>query len=336
MTKKNKNPQKFGRPEEEIEDLPRRFREMKNFLENYWGRIGLRLKTVNEPEQVRTILNLVPNVEWNIPFRGHATCLIAPLATKTTGNEVRETRRKLKESTRKYEQLWSEYLDTNQAAQQATTALNSAIVQFQLALGQLSFFVVIFLIATELKVEEVNRHSRSLEASAREAQKERNLLQESLRAQEAWFARNEIVKFAHNKRHARTLLNFARAMAGLPEWGWFHSRRMCEPITYDPTPTPPQQIFELITSITRNMKPVKLKNVEKRLRSELLNQNANYRLRDYVTPHWSYLQEAIRYCEGKGFKRSALPYTIMDRFLYHLERSKTPAEFEIAKANQLK
>jgi len=260
--------------------------------------------------------------------------LIAPVANKATGNEVRKTRRQLKISTETHDKLWSRYLDATRAAQQETTALTSLIAQFEPVLGLFPFFFVIYLVAAELKVKELNKQSCDLETDARNARNERDMLQESLRTREAWFARNEIVKFAHNRRHATSLLNFARAMAGLPEWGWFHSRRMCEEITYDQTPALPQQIFELIESIARSMKPLKLRNLERRLRTELLT-NASRIVKDYATNHWSYLQEAIQFCEGKEFKRSEVPFKVMDRFLYHLERSKTIAELELAKANQL-
>ena len=39
-----KNARKLGRPPEmDIKDLPKRFAEMKQFLEYYWGRVGLGL-----------------------------------------------------------------------------------------------------------------------------------------------------------------------------------------------------------------------------------------------------------------------------------------------------
>lgn len=66
---------KLGRPEElKIEDLPRRFRDMKFFLENYWGRVGLGLRKARKPDDVKSVLNLVRGIESMSPFRGHAAC----------------------------------------------------------------------------------------------------------------------------------------------------------------------------------------------------------------------------------------------------------------------
>jgi len=331
MTKKDK---KLGRSKElRIESLPKRYRDLKWFLENNWGRVGLGLQRVREPEDVRTILNLVPGIEWLPPFRGHAICLLANEATKVSSNELRETRRRYREAEAKGQQLWSEYHLKNQSAQQAMTALKSAISQFQDGLGIFPFFLAISVIARELRVEELTTLSNNLEAAVREATKEKESLNKTLSAQEAWYARDQVVKFARNRRYSKTLLNFARAMAGLPEWGWYHSRRTCEAIQDHSTPASPHQIFELLKTIIRGMRPLKLTNVEKRLRDELLRPGADPMLRGYVTPHWYYLQDAIHHC--RGVKQSELPYKIMDRFLHHLERSKTITETELARQNQL-
>ncbi len=329
--------EKLGRPEElKIDDLPKRFRDMKQFLENYWGRVGLGLMAARCPEDVRATLILVPGIEWMAPFRGYAICLIAPVAIQSDGNQIRVMRRKLEDVEAKVDQIWTEYHDTSQSAQQATVALKSAISQFETAIGYFCFFFVSVLIAKTLRVEELNRQFWNLEKAVRAAQREKELMKDALSAQEAWYARNEVVKFALNRRHGKTLLNFARALAGLPEWGWFHSRRMCAAIQDKSIPASPHQVFELLTKITRKMKPLKLAKVEKRLRSELLRPDADPVLRAYVTPHWDYLEESVRFCKGKEFKRAELPFKIMDRFLYHLEKGKTIVETELAKLNQLR
>jgi hypothetical protein len=334
MPKTSKNGKTIGRPEEiDPEDLLTRYKDMKWFLENYWGRVGLEIKRVRRPEDVRLLLNSVPHIEWCKPFKGHAICLIAEKATEASIEEIRVTRRKWKDAAAREQRLWSEYHTITQEAQQAVTAVKSAASQFQEARGTLLFFEIINAIAGKLRVEELTKRSSQLLADIREIQTEKGSLAQTLNAHEAWHARNEVVEFAKNRRYGKTLLNCARAMAGLPEWGWFHSRRTCEAIQVESTPALPYQIVELLTSIIRKMKPLKLGKVEKRLRDELLRPDGDAMLRGYVTPHWNYLQEAIHYC--RGVKKSELPYKIMDRFLYHLDRPKTITETELARQNQL-
>jgi hypothetical protein len=341
MAKANQNTEKsaikLGRPQElGIEDLGKRFADMKQFLENYWGRVGLGLRAAREPEDVRTALNLVPQIESCIPFRGHAICLIEPTATRVTGTELRESRRKFKEADNRAERLRCEFDSASQNAGAAVVAVKGAFDGFQMAF-QVSplFFLVIYVLAQTLRVEELVTLSQSLEAAFREARTEKDSLKNMLRAEGAWFARNEVVQFARNRRYGKTLLNFARAMAGLPEWGWFHSRRTCEDIRVPSETATPYLLFQLIVAITRKTKPLIMAKVEKKLRSELLRPDLDLFLKSYVIPNWNYLQEAVHFCRGKEFKRAELPYKIMDRFLHHIERPKTITEIELAKRNQL-
>jgi hypothetical protein len=331
-----KSTKKLGRPEElKIEDLPRRFRDMKSFLENNWGRVGLGLKRIRQPEDVKSILNLVQGIEWMAPFKGHAICLIAPNAVEVTANELRATRRKHNAAEAMEQRRWTEYHETIQKAQQAAVAFQQAISQFGAALDRFEFFLVLILVANKLEVRELTTLVPNLWAAVLKAQEEKNALKVALNAQEAWFARNEVLKFARNRRYSKSLLNFARAMAGLPEWGWFHSRRTCETIQDESGLTSPHKVFELLTTIIRKTKPLSLARVEKRFREELLRSDADPMLRGYLTPQWDYFEEAIRFCKGKEFKRSELPFKIMDRFIYHTERGKSTIDIELAKRNEL-
>jgi len=335
--KAERNAGKLGRPPElDIKDLSKRFADMKQFLENYWGRVGPGLRAAREPEDVRAVLNCVPHIESCIPFRGYAICLIEPSASAVRGNELRETRRKFNEAEKAAEYLWSDYNSTSQDAQQAAVAVKSAWDGFQtvFAISPLFFFVINVLVHA-LRLKELTVRAQDLDAAYRRARIEKDSLRNALLAQEAWFARNEVVKFARNSRYDKTLLNFARAMAGLPEWGWFHSRRTCEAIGDKTTPLTPYLLFQVIEGISRKTKPLTMANVEKKLRHEILKPDVDPFLKGYVVPHWSYLQESVQFCRGKDFKRADLPFKIMDRFLYHLERPKTMAEIELAKRNQL-
>ena len=333
MTKNNK----LGRPQElDIQDLSQRFQDMKQFLENYWGRLGLGLRAARDPEDVRAVLNLVPRIESCIPFRGHAICLIETSAAAVAGNELRETRRNLREADKEAERLWSRYSKADEDAQRVIVAVKSAFVDFQMAFTiSPAYFFIIYALAETLKLEELVKVSQDLDSAIRAARAQKDTLKSVLKAQEAWFARNEVVKFARNRRYNKTLPNFASAMAGLPEWGWFHSRRICETIKDQSTPATPFLLFQAISAITRKTKPLTMANVEKKLRKELLRPDLDVFLRYYVMPNWYYLQEAVHFCRGKDFKRAELPFKIMDRFLYHIGRPKTAADSELARQNQL-
>jgi hypothetical protein len=334
--KKTRQNRKLGRPEElELRDLPDRFRDMKRFVEHNWGRIGLGLKGAKAPDDVRATLMRVPDIGQLVSFRGHAQCLIAIEAVEVDDNELRATRRRYKDSGRREDRLWSEYHEANKNAREVSDALRAAIFQFELVLGYFQFFFVLFLLSQELHVKVLNENTMALEKTVREVQEETRSLEKLLHAQEAFFSRQQMVEFAKNRRHRKTVLNFTRVMAGLPEWGWFHSRRTCEATIKDNShPASPYQLFELVRNLSRKMKPLSMRKLEDKLREKLLDPNTDLFLRGYASSNWHDLQEAIPY--GKGFKRSEVPYKIVQRFLQNIERPKTIAEAELAKRNQLR
>jgi hypothetical protein len=234
------------------------------------------------------------------------------------------------------ENLWSEYNRVHQDGEQARAAVKGTFDAYRtVLLVSPLFLLVLHVLAQALQLEQLTTRAQNLDSAFRQARAYEDSLKKKLRAQEAWFARNEVVKFARNRRYDKTLLNFARAMAGLPEWGWFHSRRSCETIRDDTPPATPYLLFQTIEAVTHRMKPVTMTKLEKKLRNELLRADVDLFLRSYAATHWYYLQEAIQFCRGKDFKRADLPFKIMDRFLYHLDRPKTIAELELAKHNQL-
>ncbi len=69
MRKKTKKVNRGGRTEEiSAEKLLERFRALKRVLEDNWGRIGLKLQRVRNPNDVKEIFTLLPGVEWYPPF----------------------------------------------------------------------------------------------------------------------------------------------------------------------------------------------------------------------------------------------------------------------------
>ena len=342
MPKKQKNADrrkrepKLGRPEElKVEDLPKRFRDMKSFLENYWGRVGLGLKRARRLEDVKSVLSLVQGIEWMPSFKGHASCLLYAKAIEATPTEIHATRRKHRTAEQFELSCWAAYHDAGPKAQQAATGFQQAISQFDGVLDRFEFFFVLSCFADTLNVQKLTSIMPTLWEKVLKAQREKNTLKEALNAQEAWFARNEVVKFARNRRYSKSLLNFARAMAGVPEWGWFHSRRTCEAMHLKSDPATPGKLFELLDSVICKTKPLDLSRVEKRVRRELQESSVDLFVREYVRPQWHYLEEAIRFCSGKNFRRSELTFKIMDRFIYHCERGKSTIDVELAKRNEL-
>lgn len=190
------------------------------------------------------------------------------------------------------------------------TGAKPTISDFYDARGTLFFFQVVNLVSAALDVQELPQRSSQLFAEVRATQALKDSLRQTLNEQEGWFAQSEIVEFAKNRRYSKTLLNCARSFAGTPEWGWFHSRRTCEQLIKDqPVPAALYELFELLCTIVRTTKPLKLTRIEIRLRKEL-SKPANVMLRAYVAPQWYHLQESIHYCIKSSRDRVATPTSI--------------------------
>lgn len=338
MSKRTKNAKKPGMEVLlDSNELLDRYKVLKRFFENNWGRIGLELQRVRKPENVTPILKLVPGIEWLQSFREHDPlgCLlkyenIIGGHTKIKSWEIALTRKQLKEADAAKYKVSSEYYPAQKRADEVVTALNALKSQQGDSLAASD-------VAERLRVTELVARANRLNVEFQEAHRRLQDLKKKLLVESAWYARNEIVKFAKSRRYVATPITFAKAMAGLPEYGWIHSFRRCEQIKEEPGAhiEYAYQLFQLLMGLSRKMKPLNLAKLEMRLRNKLLDQDANWLLREYVSPHWAYMKQAFAECRGKRFKRSELPYKIIGRFLENLERPKTAAEIELAKLEQL-
>ncbi len=113
------------------------------------------------------------------------------------------------------------------------------------------FFAVIFLIAGKLEVEKLTNDTNRMKEDLSLAQQKKQLLKGQLTSQSAWFARNEVVKFSKNTRFEKTPVNFAKAMAGLPYYGWLHSFRKCSMIRDEPVSATSYLLFEILKTIVK-------------------------------------------------------------------------------------
>lgn len=339
VPKKTRKPKKrLGRPEMvKPEELLNRYHDLKEFLEQNWGRIGWALQRVRKPADVRKVLELVPRVEFRRPFNQEpAVCLLEDGEIGIKKRELDRMRQQYRDAAADEDRLrWSEHHVAFQKAEDATTALKSIISEFGLLLRFYPFIFVTLVLAKKLEVDKLRNTAIRLKEALSLAQEKKTLLHKQLRSRNAWFARNEIVEFRKSERYEKNAINLTKAMAGLPEYKWLHSFRKCSKFQDESAPAPGYLLFELIKAVVKKIRPINLGRIEKKLQIELLRDDTDPRVRGYVEPNWAYLRQAIAECRGKGFKRAELPYKMMGKFLDNVERPKTMPEIELAKQDQL-
>ncbi|MGH9515923.1 MAG: hypothetical protein ACRD3P_09635 [Terriglobales bacterium] len=340
MSKAQKRLKRLGRDQEiEPQELLKRYAALKRFLEDNWGRIGLKLPRVRKPEDVRAVLTSTRNAQWLPAFRDYPTgCLLLDGSRRVSWRQVRETREQYKHARATEGRLSLESHNAHVAAQNARTAFEAAVAEYQQQENSKLVDRQLEKISKQLRVDDLKREAHELGTALREAQLRRESLAKLLESQEAWFARNEVVGFVRDrkKRYSKTPENFAKAMAGLPFYDWLYSLRKC--ISIPDIKTVPKtywfQVFELLQVIVKRTRPANLRKIGLKLKAKLLKEDTDVHLRPYITPQWYYLQLALNDCRGQGLRPRDLPYKIMEKFLDHYEGGST-ATAELAKHNQL-
>jgi hypothetical protein len=319
------------------EDLFKRYGALKYFLEFNWGRLGLKLQRARKPRDVSAAIKLVPRFEQLPAFRDYNALCFANEGTGTVRfSVVRKTKQMHEEANEEMSSRWTEFHTSSQKFGSARNSLKIAVSE----LAALASFLPVFncLFAMVFKVQQLQHQFENAHLRLEQAQKCENDLRQRRAAQEAWFAQNEIVKFRRSKRRELNPDNLAKAMAGIPEYGWFNSFLRCDklnaasfapalilgPIAY------PYQLFELVTRITKRMKPLKIERVKKRLIRELRLEE-NTLLRETVKIHWLHMQRAFEDCRGKRFTRRTLPYFLIGNFLDRLELGTSAYDTELLK-----
>ncbi len=339
LKKANKSTKKLGRPEAiKPEEMLNRYQDLKEFLEHNWGRIGWELQRIRKPDDVRTILKRVPGIESVRPFfpQQPAACLLEESEIKVEKRELDLMRHRYQEASDIENRLYSEYYHgAFQKAEEATAALNAVIFQFERVLSLYPFIFLICLMAIKLEVETLRSDANRIKEALTQEQEKKRLLKEQLIPRNAWFARNEIVKFKKSTRFTKTPMNFAKAMAGLPEYSWAHSFQKCSKVKDKSASATGYLLFEILKRVVKKVKPINLKKLEMKLRDELLRSDTDVSVRFYAEPNWAYMKQAFAECRGKGFKRDELPYRIMGKFLNNVARPKTLPEIELAKRERL-
>lgn len=304
MTKKPRKTEKLGRHEVLSRDqMLNRFRAHKLFFESEWGRIGLALRRVRKSSDVRDALRSVPNIEWRTPFHDHAAgCLIAKEIVETDRDEVKRTRRELQAAEESLSRLWSEYHSAHKRMSDSIDALKSFTSYFDPSIGFFPFFFFVALaLKQELEIERLTGESSRADEAVKSTQRKKEELKALLSRQEAWYAQNEAVKFVRSKRYEKNALNFAKAMAGMPEYGWLHSFRKCSAIRDDSLSSNSlyYQLFERVRAIVQKMRRVNVRRALMRLKKELLRDDSDSMLRAFISPNWAFMERAFSECRER-------------------------------------
>jgi hypothetical protein len=321
---------------QEDEELFKRYGALKYFLEFNWGRVGLRLQRVRKPQDVSSAIKLVPRFEQLPAFRDYnALCFATEGKGPVRFSAVRKTKQMHEKAKEAMSSRWTELHTSGQKFDSARNSLRIAVSELAALASSLPIFNCLF--AMVFEVQKLHHQFQNAQLRLEEAQTYERELGKRRAAQEAWFAQNEIVQMRRSERREFSADNLAKAMAGMPEYGWFNSFRRCEDLDIHAfkhlrlMPAPyPYQLFEMVARIVKRMKPLKLERVKKRLLGELRLEE-NTLLRETVKIHWLHMQRAFADCRGKRLTRRTLSYFLIGSFLDRMELGTSAFDSELAK-----
>jgi len=230
---------------------------------------------------------------------------------KPTAESIRLLRVKFDECYQTERALYSEYLNKWRALNEAQAALASAEAELKASASK---------VAPLIGAEKLKREVDDLMSEHVNSLKRRGEVQEQLQREEAVFARREILKFINDKdkRHAKTPENFSKAMAGLPENGWFSSFRKCNRIRYRIKSAPISlAVLDVLKQLCKRVKEKTEEESVRIIRAAIRNLPETHNAREYLMNDWYFLEEAIQRCWRSFIKpdEEELPYMLTTLFI---------------------
>jgi hypothetical protein len=206
--------------------LESRYRALRLFFAGEWYRLGYALSHAQSHEDIIRVLTPVLEGHGSPILRKHMGRLLKSSEAKPTAKSIRALRLEFDQCHGEEHALHIEYQGKWRALNEAQAAQASAEADLKAAASE---------IAPVIGAKKMKQKVDELLETRLNALKRRNEVQQHLQREEAVFARREILKFIKdkNKRHSKTPENFSKAMAALPENGWFRSFSKCQEIRYD-------------------------------------------------------------------------------------------------------
>lgn len=262
------------------------------FIENNWGTIGWELQRARTSAQVRAAL---------LPLAGGSYHQVDPFIRSPQGNgtarECHSTQREL--------QAAGKQRQTAYEAEQKSRESLERILRAQQSMGDEE--------QRSAMREDITRRETELALAQEqhaEARQREQFLRERLLDQQACFAQEELAKFILSQRHSLKPLNFANAMAGLPEIGWRQSFKRCKDWTCPLENGSAFRQFKMLSAALAKPCDGSVSTVERIQRVLLRSKTHDHAVSDFKQ-YWRSLRLAIEESEQKSQHHPPLPYRIM-------------------------
>jgi hypothetical protein len=280
-------------------------------LESVWPEIGWELQIATTVEDLRRALTPLATDAY-----GEIRMFVRPVIEVVGSAALGITRKQLRNAVRELEALENIAPGQRARLQQAAAAVEQRDESPRFA---------------RVRFEHAARHEelRNLNAKIESLKQQKSELRGQLANQEASFSQQELRQFIASQRYSLEPLNFANAIAGLPQIGWRQSFKRCCHLPCDVCNSTPYQVFVAVRRAVQYAPP-EITSFLDRVKAWLLNPTQRrVPAALELKKNWYYLKKAIESFQEKRSDSRSLPFHITAEYQRSM-RNRSSADLIIA------
>lgn len=292
-------------------------------LEEFWSEIGwplvcIRNHRTGSVEEIRQIFEPVKDGQHNpglaAPFYRQGCKIGGPDDVRKNRGQLGKLEAEIIAGQAQYERDQMSCLEVDRALKVASTGDQESIREE----GRKR---QIRLVASEDRLKALKSQHDSLDSTVRD--------------QESYVFRSQLLDFLHSGRLALNPRNLANALAGLPLMGWRQSLTRCSGMPFDPQRLE-YSVLELISEVWRRRRKEFDNSPLEFFRAGVLKlpRNSGYPLQ-FLWDHWRDLRRAIDKCWESTRSPDSIPFALTSIFMGFASQPKDPAERILAEQEKI-
>jgi hypothetical protein len=307
----------------EDDELWQRRDDFISLLCNAWGDVGWRLASARTRDELRAAVHTITDAtprehELLQPFLHETAIEASAVARRATRKTLRAVIPEEETRVATVRDRRDRLRDAKHAVK-ATSAEPGPIIRAE----------------HETRRQAVTDASRELT----EIQAERSVLEAQRADQEAARAQDELLAFVRVHKYVFNPRNFAFAMAGLPDLGWWESFRRCGKSQSQLWPSSRYRIFEVFTECWQGRSDTSKATLLNALRIATLATDVRDRswipVRADLSENWRYVRLAVEETDLDGALPEPVPYRLLNAYVAQRSKPRSPEEIVLAERDRL-
>lgn len=287
-----------------------------------WARIGWRLQTAQTIQNVSNAIRGLGLIHDGMGHHGIATFVqLGPLRANAMSSDLRQLRRHSASLGEQSRELYRERTEAEESLRTLERAMQQADAKTRRRFR--SDFE-----SERRQLQKLRRKENDVAEKWRSTAREADALAAQL-------ACEELLRFVRERRYAFTPINFANAMAGLPEVSYRQSVLRCVRLSNAPVEPLNYELFKTLRRLLRRCMDEKPNQLLRCLRREILRLPKRDDARKHLGDHWYCLKQALEK-PGKGTYDGERLFTVTDAYLSCCYEGRTAITEALLQRNRIK